>query len=165
LKCKVHYAASRKEIAAFFGVAVPTIDKWIEASMPGKAGERWDLGKITRWARAREEARRKHIEKSGPDDPLKIARAQLLNLKIKREEEASMPVAEHDRYFVRLCLLFKNGLLALAPALVAQLQGLPLASQHQFVRERFIEFLKDLSGNASDGKAQGPAPGKRTHSG
>lgn len=112
--------------------------------MPGEPG-RWDLGEITRWVRARDRRQRPEARrKNDPGEKLKRYRAALAREKWLREKGLSMPVADHERYTTRLCVLFRSSLLDLAASLGSQLEGAPPAARDEVIQERCRELLEGL---------------------
>jgi len=153
-------ARTQGELAQFFGLSLVSITKWREVGMPGEPG-RWDLGEVTRWARARDRRQREEEKREDPGERLKSYRAELVREKLLETRRVTMRVADHERHCVRLCTLFRSALLSLANSLASQIEACASPSERDLlVRERCHELLEDLAGDRGGGAAapEGPPP-------
>jgi phage terminase Nu1 subunit (DNA packaging protein) len=155
-----YHARNLSEVAAFFGVALNTMERWRSRGMPG-APLKWDLSAIAQWreTRAKEQAvaRAEGEDPNHPDYKLKKYRAALMRVKLEAERGRLIKLAVHLQVLREICGDFRRGVLSLANSLGGQLRGLDPTQADQAIRDRFTELLEDLSEHAGSGRKKAAA--------
>lgn len=124
--------------------------------MPGKPGD-YDLSDIAKWLL---DARGARAERDGESPKLawERHRAELARLKVEREKGQLIETETFRQQVLRLCGVFRAGLLALPSMLSAQLEGLDAAERQSLIEARISEVLAAVSTNATH---HGPPQAKR----
>jgi len=140
-----HVVKKQAQVAEFFGVTTHAVADWYRNGAPGGPGA-YDLRELAAWRSAKSA---KKID--DPDHEWKRHRADLAKIRLERERGALIDVDIHDSSILRLCTIFRAGLLASVSTLAAQLEGLNERERRDAIEQRCDEILDSVAANVRSG--------------
>ena len=146
---------SQREVADFFGVTLEAVAGWVRKGMPG-SHRKYDLKAIATWR----QVKKPDVSKDDPDLEWKRHRAALMQLRLQERRGELVPIEEHEQVVLRVCAIFRSGLLALIPTLSGQLVGLGAREVKAAVEGRVHDLLQNVSENVRNAGSS-PKKGKR----
>lgn len=128
-----------------FGVAARTARKWSEDGMPGRAAAGWDLSKVVQWRRDQDRRLYEAQLDTTPQRRCHELRAEIMEIKL-REAQGLVVARSEVRDFVGALLRdFRDQLLGLGRALVADFESVPARAREALVKQRISDLLSNIA--------------------